>query len=124
MAASLLTDGGDRVLVRKVQREVGDCYAQVQQTAQVTAELVPLVPPDALEAGASLTDGAFCLESLPPPTRVLILHLKRYSFNAQLSLNSKLGQQVVIPRYLTLQSHCTDLTRPPVSLGWSSQAAT
>lgn len=56
--------------------------------------------------------------------RVLILHLKRYSFNAQLSLNSKLGQQVVIPRYLTLQSHCADLTRPPVSLGWSSQAST
>uniref|UniRef100_A0A671U501 Ubiquitin carboxyl-terminal hydrolase n=1 Tax=Sparus aurata TaxID=8175 RepID=A0A671U501_SPAAU len=53
--------------------------------------------------------------------RVLILHLKRYSFNAQLSLNSKLGQQVVIPRYLTLLSHCTETTRPPVSLGWSSQ---
>lgn len=55
--------------------------------------------------------------------RVLILHLKRYSFNAQLSLNSKLGQQVVIPRYLTLLSHCTETTRPPVSLGWSSQAS-
>ncbi|XP_059198676.1 ubiquitin carboxyl-terminal hydrolase 37 isoform X1 [Centropristis striata] len=55
--------------------------------------------------------------------RVLILHLKRYSFNAQLSMNSKLGQQVVIPRYLTLLSHCTDSTRPPVSLGWSSQAS-
>lgn len=55
--------------------------------------------------------------------RVLILHLKRYSFNAQLSLNSKLGQQVVIPRYLTLQSHCTESTRPPISLGWSSQAS-
>uniref|UniRef100_A0A3Q1I6Z2 Ubiquitin carboxyl-terminal hydrolase n=1 Tax=Anabas testudineus TaxID=64144 RepID=A0A3Q1I6Z2_ANATE len=50
--------------------------------------------------------------------RVLILHLKRYSFNAQLSLNSKLGQQVVIPRYLTLLSHCTESTRPPVCLGW------
>ncbi|XP_041857328.1 ubiquitin carboxyl-terminal hydrolase 37 isoform X2 [Melanotaenia boesemani] len=49
--------------------------------------------------------------------RVLILHLKRYSFNAQLSLNSKLGQQVVIPRYLTLLSHCTESTRPPISLG-------
>ena len=57
------------------------------------------------------------------PCRVLILHLKRYSFNAQLSLNSKLGQQVVIPRYLTLLSHCTETTRPPVSLGWSSQAS-
>ncbi|XP_057708813.1 ubiquitin carboxyl-terminal hydrolase 37 [Corythoichthys intestinalis] len=55
--------------------------------------------------------------------RVLILHLKRYSFNAHLSLNSKLGQQVVIPRYLTLLSHCTDSTRPPVTLGWSSQAS-
>uniref|UniRef100_A0A8C6P1B3 Ubiquitin carboxyl-terminal hydrolase n=1 Tax=Nothobranchius furzeri TaxID=105023 RepID=A0A8C6P1B3_NOTFU len=55
--------------------------------------------------------------------RVLILHLKRYSFNAQLSLNSKLGQQVVIPRYLTLLSHCTELTRPPISLGWTTQAS-
>ncbi|KAL2081526.1 hypothetical protein ACEWY4_023379 [Coilia grayii] len=55
--------------------------------------------------------------------RVLILHLKRYSYNAQLSLNSKLGQQVVIPKYLTLLSHCTDSTRPPLSLGWSAQAA-
>ncbi|KAF7658148.1 hypothetical protein LDENG_00016690 [Lucifuga dentata] len=55
--------------------------------------------------------------------RVLILHLKRYSFNAQLSLNSKLGQQVVIPRYLTLLSHCTEATRPPISLCWSFQAA-
>ena len=62
---------------------------------------------------------------LPPasPHRVLILHLKRYSFNAQLSLNSKLGQQVVIPRYLTLLSHCTDATRAPLSLGWSAQSA-
>ncbi|XP_054881582.1 ubiquitin carboxyl-terminal hydrolase 37-like isoform X1 [Poeciliopsis prolifica] len=56
--------------------------------------------------------------------RVLILHLKRYSFNAQLSLNSKLGQQVLIPRYLTLLSHCTDGTRPPVSLNWTPQPAT
>uniref|UniRef100_A0A8C7FJW6 Ubiquitin carboxyl-terminal hydrolase n=1 Tax=Oncorhynchus kisutch TaxID=8019 RepID=A0A8C7FJW6_ONCKI len=55
--------------------------------------------------------------------RFLILHLKRYSFNAQLSLNSKLGQQVMIPRYLTLLSHCTDATRPPLSLGWSANAA-
>ncbi|XP_061697784.1 ubiquitin carboxyl-terminal hydrolase 37 [Syngnathoides biaculeatus] len=55
--------------------------------------------------------------------RVLILHLKRYSFNAQLSLNSKLGQQVVIPRYLTLLSHCTDSTRPPISLSFSSQGS-
>ncbi|KAL0964025.1 hypothetical protein UPYG_G00317290 [Umbra pygmaea] len=55
--------------------------------------------------------------------RVLILHLKRYSFNAQLSLNSKLGQQVMIPRYLTLLSHCTDATRPPLTLGWSAHAA-
>ncbi|XP_036400729.1 ubiquitin carboxyl-terminal hydrolase 37-like [Megalops cyprinoides] len=55
--------------------------------------------------------------------RVLILHLKRYSYNAQLALNSKLGQQVLIPRYLTLLAHCTDSTRPPLSLGWSAHAA-
>lgn len=54
--------------------------------------------------------------------RVLILHLKRYSYNTQLSLNSKLGQQVLIPKYLTLLSHCTDVTRPPLSLGWSAQS--
>lgn len=56
--------------------------------------------------------------------RVLILHLKRYSFNAQLSLNSKLGQQVVIPRYLTLSSHCTESTQPPLSLSWTSMTRT
>ncbi|CAM4607905.1 unnamed protein product [Leuciscus chuanchicus] len=55
--------------------------------------------------------------------RVLILHLKRYSYNTQLSVNSKLGQQVLIPKHLTLLSHCTDVTRPPLSLGWSAQAA-
>ncbi|KAJ8403514.1 hypothetical protein AAFF_G00352860 [Aldrovandia affinis] len=55
--------------------------------------------------------------------RVLILHLKRYSYNAQLSLNSKLGQQVLIPKYLTLLSHCTDSTRPPLSLSWNAHVA-
>lgn len=55
--------------------------------------------------------------------RVLILHLKRYSYNAQLSLNSKLGQQVLIPKYLTLLSHCTESTRPPLTLGWRVQTA-
>ncbi|XP_062861616.1 ubiquitin carboxyl-terminal hydrolase 37 isoform X2 [Trichomycterus rosablanca] len=55
--------------------------------------------------------------------RVLILHLKRYSYNAQLSLNSKLGQQVLIPKYLTLLYHCTENTRPPLGLGWRVQTA-
>ncbi|XP_075465780.1 ubiquitin carboxyl-terminal hydrolase 37 isoform X3 [Ascaphus truei] len=55
--------------------------------------------------------------------RVLILHLKRYSFNVALSLNNKVGQQVIIPRYLTLSSHCTESTRPPLSLGWNTQTA-
>ncbi|XP_064182843.1 ubiquitin carboxyl-terminal hydrolase 37-like [Anguilla rostrata] len=56
--------------------------------------------------------------------RVLILHLKRYSYNAQLSLNSKLGQQVFIPKYLSLLAHCTDSTWPPLGLGWSAQTST
>uniref|UniRef100_A0A1A8B5Y0 Ubiquitin specific peptidase 37 n=1 Tax=Nothobranchius furzeri TaxID=105023 RepID=A0A1A8B5Y0_NOTFU len=44
--------------------------------------------------------------------RVLILHLKRYSFNAQLSLNSKLGQQPRLddPSFLVRHKH-TDV--PP-----------
>ncbi|XP_061091398.1 ubiquitin carboxyl-terminal hydrolase 37-like [Conger conger] len=55
--------------------------------------------------------------------RVLILHLKRYSYNAQLCLNSKLGQQVFIPKYLSLSAHCTDSTRPPLCLGWTAQTS-
>ncbi|XP_073401497.1 ubiquitin carboxyl-terminal hydrolase 37 isoform X2 [Dendrobates tinctorius] len=55
--------------------------------------------------------------------RVLILHLKRYSFNVSLSLNNKVGQRVVIPRYLTLSSHCTESTRTPMPLCCSTQAA-
>ncbi|XP_028597904.2 ubiquitin carboxyl-terminal hydrolase 37 isoform X1 [Podarcis muralis] len=55
--------------------------------------------------------------------RVLILHLKRYSFNVAHSLNHKVGQQVVIPRFLTLQPHCTESTRSPLNLGWSAQSA-
>ncbi|XP_030064714.1 ubiquitin carboxyl-terminal hydrolase 37 isoform X2 [Microcaecilia unicolor] len=55
--------------------------------------------------------------------RVLILHLKRYSFNVVLSLNNKVGQQVIIPRYLTLSYHCMESTRPPLTLGWNTHAA-
>ncbi|XP_069838350.1 ubiquitin carboxyl-terminal hydrolase 37 isoform X2 [Dendropsophus ebraccatus] len=55
--------------------------------------------------------------------RVLILHLKRYSFDVSLSLNNKVGQQVVIPRYLTLSWHCTTSTRPPLPIGYSTSAA-
>ncbi|XP_036290453.1 ubiquitin carboxyl-terminal hydrolase 37 isoform X2 [Pipistrellus kuhlii] len=55
--------------------------------------------------------------------RILILHLKRYSFNITLSLNNKIGQQVIIPRYLTLSSHCTENTKPPFTLGWSAHMA-
>ncbi|XP_018408084.1 PREDICTED: ubiquitin carboxyl-terminal hydrolase 37 [Nanorana parkeri] len=56
--------------------------------------------------------------------KVLILHLKRYSFNVTLSLNNKVGQQVIIPRYLTLLSHCTECTRPPLSLSCNIQTVT
>ena len=73
---------------------------------------------------SGLLSKSFCgsLSLLRHAHRVLILHLKRYSFNAQLSMNSKLGQQVMIPRHLTLSSHCTEATRPPLSLCWSAQA--
>uniref|UniRef100_S4R6R4 Ubiquitin carboxyl-terminal hydrolase n=1 Tax=Petromyzon marinus TaxID=7757 RepID=S4R6R4_PETMA len=48
--------------------------------------------------------------------RVLILHLKRYSFDVQLAVNNKVGQQVIIPLYLTLQAHCVEGTRSALSL--------
>uniref|UniRef100_UPI00358E315F ubiquitin carboxyl-terminal hydrolase 37-like n=1 Tax=Myxine glutinosa TaxID=7769 RepID=UPI00358E315F len=45
--------------------------------------------------------------------RILILHLKRYSFDVNLALNNKVGQQLIIPKFLTLQAHCVDGTRSP-----------
>ncbi|XP_052103152.1 ubiquitin carboxyl-terminal hydrolase 37-like isoform X1 [Mytilus californianus] len=45
--------------------------------------------------------------------RVLVLHLKRYSYNMMMSRQAKAGQNITIPRYLTLQSHCEEETRPP-----------
>ncbi|KAK2495475.1 hypothetical protein MC885_021484 [Smutsia gigantea] len=47
--------------------------------------------------------------------RVLIVHLKRYSFNEFFSL-SKDNQEVAIPRYLTLSPYCNGNTKPPVPL--------
>ncbi|KAL3854008.1 hypothetical protein ACJMK2_013292, partial [Sinanodonta woodiana] len=46
--------------------------------------------------------------------RVFILHLKRYSYNCQISQNMKRGQSIGIPIYLTLQPHCEEMTIPPL----------
>jgi hypothetical protein len=43
--------------------------------------------------------------------RVLVLHLKRYSYNMLMSRQAKAGQNITIPRYLTLQSHCEEETK-------------
>ncbi|TRY88848.1 hypothetical protein DNTS_016932 [Danionella cerebrum] len=103
-----LRDGGDRVLLREMLWKSSQRFSQVQSTAQVRT------PPHHLPCRLTfiLTPLRLC--------RVLILHLKRYSYNTQLSLNSKLGQQVLIPKFLTLLSHCTEATRSPLSLGWSA----
>lgn len=45
--------------------------------------------------------------------RVLIVHLKRYIFNEFWSLR-KDDQEVVIPKYLKLSSHCNESTKPPL----------
>uniref|UniRef100_A0A4W3HHN0 Ubiquitin carboxyl-terminal hydrolase n=1 Tax=Callorhinchus milii TaxID=7868 RepID=A0A4W3HHN0_CALMI len=55
--------------------------------------------------------------------RVLILHLKRYSYSVELSVSSKVGQQVKIPKYLSLQAHCSEGTREPLALASSSQGS-
>ncbi|XP_064597837.1 ubiquitin carboxyl-terminal hydrolase 37-like [Liolophura sinensis] len=45
--------------------------------------------------------------------RVLIVHLKRYSYSIVGSNNTKMGRSVFIPGYLTLQSFCNQETQPP-----------
>jgi hypothetical protein len=39
--------------------------------------------------------------------------VKRYSYNMLMSRQAKAGQNITIPRYLTLQSHCEEETRRP-----------
>ncbi|XP_077997555.1 ubiquitin carboxyl-terminal hydrolase 37-like [Glandiceps talaboti] len=45
--------------------------------------------------------------------RILVLHLKRYSYNISALKNTKLGESIDIPKYLTLSLHCTGETVPP-----------
>ncbi|XP_052234704.1 ubiquitin carboxyl-terminal hydrolase 37-like isoform X2 [Dreissena polymorpha] len=45
--------------------------------------------------------------------RVFILHLKRYSYSQIIAKNTKMGQSVSIPRFLTFNHHCTEKTMPP-----------
>ncbi|XP_016053510.1 PREDICTED: ubiquitin carboxyl-terminal hydrolase 26 [Miniopterus natalensis] len=47
--------------------------------------------------------------------RVLIVHLKRYSFNKFWTLR-KDGQEVIVSKYLNLSSHCNESTKPPLPL--------
>ncbi|XP_059535343.1 ubiquitin carboxyl-terminal hydrolase 26 [Myotis daubentonii] len=47
--------------------------------------------------------------------RVLIVHLKRYSFNKFWSLR-KDDQEVIVSKYLKVSSHCTESTKPPFPL--------
>nr|XP_006825201.1 PREDICTED: ubiquitin carboxyl-terminal hydrolase 37-like [Saccoglossus kowalevskii] len=47
--------------------------------------------------------------------RILILHLKRYSYNLSTLKNTKLAQNIRIPNYLTLSLHCTTKTEVPLS---------
>ncbi|XP_003420909.1 ubiquitin carboxyl-terminal hydrolase 26 [Loxodonta africana] len=48
--------------------------------------------------------------------RVLIVHLKRYGFSGSLPLG-KNEQNVIVPTYLNLSSHCNESTKPPLPLG-------
>ncbi|XP_048448341.1 ubiquitin carboxyl-terminal hydrolase 37-like, partial [Rhincodon typus] len=87
--------------------------------------LSPLLQAEEIEYSCEKCNGksAIVTHKFSRLPRVLILHLKRYSFNVQLSVNNKLGQQVIIPKYLTLAAHCTETTRQPFSLGWNTQSA-
>ncbi|XP_041484516.1 ubiquitin carboxyl-terminal hydrolase 37-like [Lytechinus variegatus] len=54
--------------------------------------------------------------------RVLILHLKRYTYDSDASSDSKLRSSVVIPRFLTLAFHTTRNTAPPPARSNHTQA--
>uniref|UniRef100_K1QE91 Ubiquitin carboxyl-terminal hydrolase 37 n=1 Tax=Magallana gigas TaxID=29159 RepID=K1QE91_MAGGI len=45
--------------------------------------------------------------------RVLILHLKRYNYNSGSSVQSKMLQNIVIPKFLSLSTHCNEETSKP-----------
>lgn len=45
--------------------------------------------------------------------RVLILHLKRYNYNSGSSVQSKMLQNIVIPKFLSLSTHCNEDTSKP-----------
>ncbi|XP_053435076.1 ubiquitin carboxyl-terminal hydrolase 26 [Nycticebus coucang] len=47
--------------------------------------------------------------------RVLIVHLKRYTFNELWSL-MKDDQEVIVSEYLNLTAHCSESTKPPLPL--------
>ncbi|KAK2141759.1 hypothetical protein LSH36_1047g00005 [Paralvinella palmiformis] len=47
--------------------------------------------------------------------RVLVIHLKRYTFNTQTSRNMKLVQNLIIPKFLTLKSQSTAETEKPLA---------
>ncbi|XP_033629611.1 ubiquitin carboxyl-terminal hydrolase 37-like [Asterias rubens] len=48
--------------------------------------------------------------------RVIIIHLKRYKFDADAFQYSKLRRRILIPRYLSVHYHCTKETQSPTSL--------
>ncbi|XP_014773196.1 ubiquitin carboxyl-terminal hydrolase 37 isoform X1 [Octopus bimaculoides] len=54
-----------------------------------------------------------CISRLP---RVLILHLKRYTYSVTASCNRKVIQHISIPKYLTLSSHCSETIIPAPSI--------
>ncbi|XP_078326468.1 ubiquitin carboxyl-terminal hydrolase 37-like isoform X4 [Crassostrea virginica] len=50
--------------------------------------------------------------------RVLILHLKRYNYNSGSSVQSKMLQNIVIPKFLSLAPHCNEGTDKPFPLNF------
>ncbi|XP_041374613.1 ubiquitin carboxyl-terminal hydrolase 37-like isoform X2 [Gigantopelta aegis] len=48
--------------------------------------------------------------------RILILHVKRYTYDTQIARRNKTGQNMSICRFLTLVSHCDESTQPPPAM--------
>lgn len=51
--------------------------------------------------------------------RVLILHLKRYNYNTVSTVQSKMLQNIVIPKYLSLYHQCVEDTTKPHSVSFT-----
>ncbi|XP_072034963.1 ubiquitin carboxyl-terminal hydrolase 37-like [Amphiura filiformis] len=85
-------------------------------SASIQTALDQFFKPEEIEYTCSECGGksASVVHKFTKLPRILILHLKRYTFDIEASVNAKLRQPIGIPKYLTLAWHCNKETLSPV----------